>query len=141
MFREQRANMHERTVGRAGRLRVPSDLHGASRKRQMRVQGGSCLHIDRGNLCRPRDIGHVLARCADLLVSVVGHDLLQRSVFGRGWRGFVLQQHVYHWDEPVSVEDEPAKVRDRRQRVHRLLDLDLHRRRVYGRDWPGRVLR
>jgi hypothetical protein len=66
------------------------------------------------------DARHLFARCAGLLLPVVGHDLRQWSLQRRGWRGIVLHERLCGWGDTVSVEQQPSDMRRRGQRLHRL---------------------
>ena len=90
----------------------------------MYVQHGSSLRLARGHMRQPINARHLLARCAGLLLPVIGDDLRQWSVQRPGGRGVVLHQHVHDRGD-LYVEHEHSDMRCRSQRLHHHHHLDL----------------
>ena len=105
----------------------------------MHVQRGSRLHLGRKHLRERIDARYLLARCAGLLLRIVGNDLHQRGVHRFGRRGVVLHERVRSRDD-LSFDHEPPDMRCRGQRLHRIHHYALHKRSVQRFGWLGIVL-
>ena len=120
VFGQCRADLLERTVGRRGCLRDPSDLYWAGRNRQMHLCPRFGLQHDRGKLREYLDPCHLFAGCTGMLLPVVGIDLLQRSLHWSSRIGIVLHERLYGCDDGMFVEHEPSDLFCREQRLHQL---------------------